>query len=434
MNQRNEFIQHFFKQASNLEYAFLKYNYTHLSEISDNSDIDLAIKPSEKKKFLEIIRRAANINKVSLHPKSFVTFVSITFNDNTYLEIDLIHRFDRKGTIFLSVDEVISQSHKNEDGITCASLHHSFEYVILFYLLNGSSIPEKHQNYFSNLSSTKRSSILAHMCQRYGLSFNVLDELYSVNGKDSKKVLRHINNLPINKGISQLCNQLRYLGDVVRDIHWNKGVTISFSGVDGAGKSTVLDSVNVELQKKYRKKTVVLRHRPSILPILSTLIHGKSKAEKIALNKLPRQGSNVSTFSSFFRFMYYYTDYILGQFYIYFKYTIRGYAILYDRYYFDFIIDSKRSNIVLPQWLIKWCYALVFKPNVNVFLYAEPKVILSRKQEMSKEDIEKLTKGYRNLFEEYGKSSNHHHYIAINNIDINKTLDIVMKEYVLFAL
>ena len=93
MNNRNEFIQHFFKEAKNLEYAFLKYNYTHLSEISDNSDIDLAIRYSDEKKFLGITRRAANINKVSLHPKSYVTFVSITFNDDTYLEIDLIHHF-----------------------------------------------------------------------------------------------------------------------------------------------------------------------------------------------------------------------------------------------------------------------------------------------------------------------------------------------------
>jgi hypothetical protein len=115
MNHRKEFIQYFFKQAADLEYAFLKFNYAELSEISDNSDIDLAIKLSEKEKFLGIIRRAANINKVSLHPKSYVTFVSITFNDNTYLEIDLIHRFDRKGTVFLNIDEVINQSYKNEE-------------------------------------------------------------------------------------------------------------------------------------------------------------------------------------------------------------------------------------------------------------------------------------------------------------------------------
>jgi len=434
MNQRKEFIQYFFKEAANLEYAFLKYNYTLLSEIPDHSDIDLAIKLSDKIKFLGIIRRAANINKVSLHPKSYVTFVSITFNDNTYLEIDLIHRFDRKGTIFLSMDEVINQSYKNEEGVSCASLHHSYEYIFLFYILNGSSIAEKHQNYFSTLSNTEKSSICVHICNRYGITINDLDELYSVKGEEYKKIIRFVYNLPINRGLSKVYNQLRYLGDVVRDIQLNKGVTISFSGVDGAGKSTVLDNVNVLLQKKYRQKTVVLRHRPSILPILSTLIHGKSKAEKIAANKLPRQGSNLSTVSSFFRFMYYYTDYIFGQFYVYFRYTIRGYSILYDRYYFDLIIDSKRSNIVLPQWLLKWCYAFVFKPKLNIFLYAEPIVILSRKQEMSKEDIEKLTKGYRNLFEQFGKSSAHKHYIAINNIDINKTLDIVMKEYILFAL
>jgi hypothetical protein len=111
MSQRWEFIQHFFKEAAPLEYAFLKYNYSSLSLLPDNSDIDLVIRQNEKEKFLSIIRSGANINKVSLHPKSFVTFVSITFNDESYLEIDLIHRFDRKGINYLSTDEVLSQSY-----------------------------------------------------------------------------------------------------------------------------------------------------------------------------------------------------------------------------------------------------------------------------------------------------------------------------------
>ena len=60
--------------------------------------------------------------------------------------------------------------------------------------------------------------------------------------------------------------------------------------------------------------------------------YGKAKAESNTRERLPRQGTNSSGLSSFFRFMYYYIDYILGQFYIYFKYTLRGYTVLYDRY------------------------------------------------------------------------------------------------------
>jgi thymidylate kinase len=217
-------------------------------------------------------------------------------------------------------------------------------------------------------------------------------------------------------------------------LYFNKGIIVTFSGVDGAGKSTILENVKSTLQKKYRQKTIVLRHRPSLLPILSTLLHGKKTAEKNAAQSLPRQGSNTSTLSSYIRFFYYYSDYLVGQFYVYFRYTLRGYTVLYDRYYFDFIIDSKRSNIVLPRKFLKWCYALVFKPNLNVFLYADPEIILSRKKEMNSNEIYTLTNEYKNLFEEYAKSSRHNHYITINNTDLNKTLDIVMKECISFTI
>ena len=89
-------------------------------------------------------------------------------------------------------------------------------------------------------------------------------------------------------------------------------------------------------------------------PVVMT-INGKSitKAEFEAAQKLPRQVSNFGKFSSLLRFAYYFTDYLLGQFYIYLNYTLRGTVVLYDRYYFDFILDSRRSNINNPEILLR---------------------------------------------------------------------------------
>jgi hypothetical protein len=110
-----------------------------------------------------------------------------------------------------------------------------------------------------------------------------------------------------------------------------------------------------------RKRVVVIRHRPSLLPILSAWSKGKTAAEKEAAETLPRQGQNKSFFSSVFRFSYYYTDYLFGQFYVYFKHVLRGDVVLYDRYYFDFINDSLRSNITLPKWILKSGYTFLLK-------------------------------------------------------------------------
>ena len=222
--------------------------------------------------------------------------------------------------------------------------------------------------------------------------------------------------------------------DVIRDLIHNRGIIVTFSGVDGAGKSTILESVRQSLQMKYRQRVVVLRHRPSLLPILSSIRYGKQNAERKTTEVLPRQGKNNSKISSLFRFAYYYLDYLLGQFYIYFRYAFRGYTVLYDRYYFDFIIDSKRSNIVLPKSFLKLFYYFLFKPNVNVFLYAAPEIILSRKRELSSEDIQSLTAEYRELFDELSKGGKTKKYMVINNTDLNLTLDIVMKQCISAAL
>ena len=154
---------------------------------------------------------------------------------------------------------------------------------------------------------------------------------------------------------------------------------VTFSGVDGAGKTTVLSEVKKYLENRHSLKVIELRQRPSLLPILSSIKHGKKAAEAKTMQALPRLGTNASKLSSYIRFFYYLTDYLIGQLYIYLKYTSKGYLVLYDRYYFDYIVDPRRANIVIDERIPHFFYNLIFKPTVNVFLFAAPKEILQRK-------------------------------------------------------
>lgn len=204
-----------------------------------------------------------------------------------------------------------------------------------------------------------------------------------------------------------------------------KGLIVTFSGVDGAGKSTIIEHTKLELEKRFRKKVVVIRHRPSILPIISAITHGKAAAEQRSMQSLPRQGNNKSFISSFARFMYYYTDYFFGQFIIYFKYVFRGHVVLYDRYYFDFINDSVRSNIRLPKWFLNLGYRFLISPNINIFLYADAATILKRKQELEEATIKSLTKSYLELFAELSAREKRATYMPIENIDLDQTMGLI---------
>ncbi|MFN8154942.1 MAG: hypothetical protein U0Y08_11685 [Bacteroidia bacterium] len=434
MNQRRRYIEYYFREISGLRYALLKFTHESVADIPESSDIDMLIDQNARREFLEIIGKGPDIKRIHLSKKSFATYVSLLFNDGSYLEIDLLFRFDRKGILYLDPQEILDHAIDLPGGIKTASVYHNFEYVLLFYLLNSASVPQRYRDYFSTFTFEQRSEIFTHITGRYKVNINVLDELYDFQSRFTAKIRSYVHHRKANRNIQLLFHKLRYLRDLTHDAIHHRGITVTFSGVDGAGKSTVIEEIRQSLQEKYRQKIVVLRHRPSLLPILSTFRYGKAEAEKRTREKLPRQGTNKSSISSFFRFLYYYHDYLLGQYYVYFRYTLRGYTVLYDRYYFDFIIDSRRSNIVLPKGFLKFCYAFIFKPQVNVFLFAPAEVIYSRKQEMSITDISALTTEYKELFDELGKDNKREQYLVINNVNLDETLRRVMNECVSAAI
>ena len=196
--------------------------------------------------------------------------------------------------------------------------------------------------------------------------------------------------------------------------------SISFSGVDGAGKTTILTLVKEALLARGHK-VVELRSRPSLLPILSAFKYGKVRAEQAASDRLPRQGGNTSKIGSYLRFGYYLSDYIVGQVYIYFKYTRRGYFIVYDRFYYDYIIDPKRANIVIHEAVVGFFLRFIKEPDLNVFLHAPAEIIIERKKELDSETIRFLTERYISLFS-YLEVNSKATYLCIENIDLSDTL------------
>lgn len=366
MSQRDQFLDYFFKALSDTDYALLKFIHTGLDTLPPHSDVDLVIRNQDIADILDLIKNGPEAERVHVHHKSFAVFVSIFFMDESYLEIDLIHRFDRKGIIYLEAADVLQHVCVRADGLKVASEAHHFEYVLLFYHLNGSTVPDRYHHYFTAKEAEQQEAILRHLRTRYGITTASLSALMDTDRNGVKKILNRVKSGSLNRLPSILVNKVRYYADVMRDARSCRGITVTFSGVDGAGKSTVLEEVKDLLQHKYRQRIVVLRHRPSLLPILSSFVHGKKNAERKASNSLPRRGHNTNALSSLLRFFYYYTDYLIGQYYIFFRYTLRGYTVLYDRYYFDFIIDPKRSNIALPRRFTRWLYCFIMKPQVNV--------------------------------------------------------------------
>lgn len=386
-----------FDFLKNLPHATVKFPEIDPRELDHHADIDLLTNRTISRALEFWLNNHSLVRKVDVQIRSNMLSLLLVLVDGSTLALDLIWKLKVRHLEFMSVPDAISRSVVNKYGLQILHLEDLQTYLRCFYGLNGSQMPKKYQGYFSE-----------------GIDYNRLQE----------SVTDQVRNLPSNKGWSAAGNSLSYFLDSLRMLLRQKGIILTFSGVDGAGKSTVIEHTRQELEKKLRRRVKVIRHRPSILPILSAWTSGKEKAEQKAASTLPRQGTNRSLLSSLFRFGYYYLDYLFGQFYIYLRYVNQGYVVLYDRYYFDFINDSLRSNIVLPKWLTRAGYKLLLKPNLNFFLYADAHIILSRKKELDAVAIKQLTQDYISLFSELGRRDRDK-YHAIENIQIDKTIAFI---------
>lgn len=425
MNQRKSFIQTLVSYLEGYDYAYLKYVYDGIDSIPESSDIDLFILKKDLKAILSFVRENTQ-GSVKVVNKSFMSVVSIYFDDGSFLSLDLIHQFKQTSKTFLKIDSLKDAILSNGQ-VKVLKPAYDFQYTCLFYVLNKAEVPLKYQELYFKLSQEDRNDIIQTLNENFQLDLQTLHEFFANKDKYHTKV--HASLASKNAGITGLFNKLNYIVDTIRMMGKQKGLTITFSGVDGAGKTTILTKVKEMVEEKYRQPVKVLRHRPSLLPILSAYQYGKEAAEKKTTERLPRTGGNKSTISSLIRFAYYFVDYIFGQFVVLFKYNMRGVTVIYDRYYFDFINDGKRSNIVLPRSFTKPLYSFLVKPDLNFFLYADADVILKRKQELAKEDIEELNEKYISLFEAYSKKYSSSKYIPINNIDIDETMDIIETNY-----
>ena len=412
---RQLLIMDLFDLLQNQEYATLKFDNELPENLSIYSDIDMVISKKSNELIVSFLKNHDLVSKVITYKKSFMNNVQVFLKDGTLLSLDLIWKLKVKNLEILDATQVIDDNYPNKYAVKNTSPMDTARYVALFYTLNNSEIPTKYLEYGPALKNF----------------YNPLDLILKDSFENAKmnrvKILNFIKSNTNNTNLSGLKNSLNYYRDTMKNSLNHSGFTITFSGVDGAGKSTIIENIAVRIEKKLRKQVVVLRHRPSILPILSVWSKGKEQAHLDVISGLPRQGKNKSSLSSFLRFSYYYFDYLMGQFVIYFKYILRGKVVIYDRYYFDFINDSKRSNIVLPKKFTTFLYQFLLKPEFNFFLFADADIILKRKEELSKATIEKLTADYYDLFALLQSKSKSSVYQSINNVDLDETLNQIVK-------
>ena len=191
----------------------------------------------------------------------------------------------------------------------------------------------------------------------------------------------------------------------------NSSIIVSFMGVDGSGKSTLIELLRKKLKNKFRKIKYIHLRPYLILLDKSTVQANPHKSKKtwpILLN--------------FFRILYWL---IIYRFFFYLFGNNSNQLIIFDRYAHDLMIDSIRYKFNLPINITKFILSLFPNPNLWIVLNAPIKVLEKRKKELPTKELKKQIRSYLD-FAKQRKNS-----IVVNtNNSVQSSLSLIIKKLI----
>lgn len=191
-----------------------------------------------------------------------------------------------------------------------------------------------------------------------------------------KRLLR--KNRPFS--IKHYCAEL---SRKVRRISQPTGLQVVFLGLDGTGKSTIISKVSRDLAPAFRN--IRVHHfRPFLL----------EKGGNTSAPPLPHSSPCRGMVSSIGKLIWYLIDNTVGYLLLVFLPLIQSTLVIFDRHYYDLIIDPKRYRYGGPPWLVKLIGKLIPHPDLIFLLDASPQVINGRKQEIPIAEMVRLRKAY----------------------------------------
>lgn len=169
-------------------------------------------------------------------------------------------------------------------------------------------------------------------------------------------------------------------------------------GPDGVGKTTFIDLLRRELARiliKDPESIKVAHFRPRLLPNIKELFRkGTTDAAEFSQ---PHRAAPAGRLGSLARISYYWLDYVIGYWLLVRWRSPREHVYVFDRYFYDFLVDPQRSRISLPNWVRRAFLAITPEPSLVFFLDCPADIVHQRKQELPLEEIERQMRIYREL-------------------------------------
>lgn len=376
-------------------------NYRQLPDSLAGSDLDLLIAPEDETTVRKLILKAIKqANGTVIGCSSTLGFFKVfAFGSNPKVEnqwwgvrIDVNIGYAFKGISAINLENSFKLQ-KIHNNIQVLELGFAALLGVLKELLNNSQMPHRYQieaakavqDDWERLSlalapmGTQALTLLREMILAENSKADVVRQARTLR---RALLMQAVRSSPIavvrNRFLHEWAKVRRYLHP--------SGVIIAILGTDGVGKSTVINAIKPVLNDATHGALEIKHLRPGLLPPLARL-KGKQPVQMgPVLN--PHGSTSSGKVGSFFRLIYLTLDYVLGYWLLLRpKIAKSPTVILFDRYCYDLALDPRRFRINISQSVIARLIRWIPKPDITLCLYADPDVILMRKQELPRAEI-----------------------------------------------
>jgi thymidylate kinase len=399
------FLKVFFEELNdaNIRYCVLR-NYEQLPNSTGGSDIDMWVHDGDIEQCIAVLTRTSESAKMQL-----VTF----FSDCTAIKVGCQNNIGGvqidifKGAIYykqkvLVSGELIAANTKIYNRIQVLGKEFGDLLALIKELMNNSKIKDKYLIPIYAKKDFYSIEYLKKVLPNFNDSFL---HLFCECVKESSVMekLHQLKNLG-QKGLSDKNEKNGFalnMAKVKRLFGKRPGYVIVVEGTDGSGKSFIINSITPILNECFHNGVVYNHLRPNWLPDIAVVLGKRKKpqeGQEVKVVSDPHAGKQSCFMMSLVRWGWYMLDYTLGFLKkVWLPIHSKSKVFIFDRYYYEFYLDQKRSHVKLPNWVVRVGEFFLPKPDLILCLGGDPEKIYARKPETSLEEVQRQTAVLKNF-------------------------------------